>query len=531
MELAQISAIYLPHPVHSLNSTNSTYSLVSRDLFALPIVMDAIQIYAIAAGGTLCIFAFVNLLPLLIPLVTRVSIFVSKHFRYPYILHRHRILGPWTRAGVIIQLAYLAINLFCVLAVLSWDDIKAANFSGAGRRAGTLAEVNMIPLLAGPHFAFLADLIGLSLKTIRGIHRSAGWMTAALVFLHAMAAASDGPLPIDVSQNLFAVIGASLLCLLLVLLFPLFRKLSYELFLRSHQALAWGSIYAVWRHVPSDKSSPHAYIYITMGIFAATSCKLAPSSSETGSFATNCHAPLSRTMQPLAMDAGQYINLWIPSVSFWSFLQTHPFTVISWDAKDQARLDLLIEPRRGLTQELLYHAKKGYTINPLVMFSGPHRASLSMGEYESVLMVASGFGIAAFVPHLKKLIYSYNTRAVRTRCIHLVWQIKNEADGLAVQEVLNSALKEDKLDDGCILSISVYVESKNSPKTPFGERASMYPGPSPLPECHTDIRCTQFAIKLKSKLGNLLLKPTSHYTYFGLTYMYSESAKQAKAPK
>jgi hypothetical protein len=27
-----------------------------------------------------------------------------------------------------------------------------------------------------------------------------------------------------------------------------------------------------------------------------TSCKLAPSSSETGSFATNCHAPLSRTM-------------------------------------------------------------------------------------------------------------------------------------------------------------------------------------------------------------------------------------------
>ncbi|OBT39749.1 hypothetical protein VE00_10504 [Pseudogymnoascus sp. WSF 3629] len=33
---------------------------------------------------------------------------------------------------------------------------------------------------------------------------------------------------------------------------------------------------------------------------------------------------------------------------------------------------------RGLMRELLYHAKKGYTINPLVMFSGPHRASLLM---------------------------------------------------------------------------------------------------------------------------------------------------------
>ncbi|OAF58672.1 hypothetical protein VC83_04913 [Pseudogymnoascus destructans] len=41
-------------------------------------------------------------------------------------------------------------------------------------------------------------------------------------------------------------------------------------------------------------------------------------------------------------------------------------------------------------------------------------------------------------------------------------------------------------------------------------------------QCHTDIRCTQFAIKLKSKLGNLLLKPTSHYTYFGLSHQQQE---------
>jgi NAD(P)H-flavin reductase len=46
------------------------------------------------------------------------------------------------------------------------------------------------------------------------------------------------------------------------------------------------------------------------------------------------------------------------------------------------------------------------------MFSGPYRASLLMGEYKSVLMVASSFGITAFVAHLKKLIYSYNTYVV-----------------------------------------------------------------------------------------------------------------------
>lgn len=41
-------------------------------------------------------------------------------------------------------------------------------------------------------------------------------------------------------------------------------------------------------------------------------------------------------------------------------------------------------------------------------------------------MVASGFGIAAHLPYLKKLIYSYNTRAVRARRIHLVWQIESK---------------------------------------------------------------------------------------------------------
>jgi hypothetical protein len=90
------------------------------------------------------------------------------------------------------------------------------------------------------------------------------------------------------------------------------------------------------------------------------------------------------------VDAGRYVNLWIPSVSFWSFLQTHLFTVISWAAKEQDTLDLLIEPQRGLTRELLYHAKKGYTINPIVIFTG---RNVAMDEFESILIVASGFGI------------------------------------------------------------------------------------------------------------------------------------------
>lgn len=153
----------------------------------------------------------------------------------------------------------------------------------------------------------------------------------------------------------------------------------------------------MWRHLPSDTSSLHIYVYICAAIFASVSLlqsgavivqngvfrhhlSRAEISCDSGAVKIQLHLP-----KPLSVDAGQYINLWIPSISFWSFLQTHPFTVVSWAAREQDTLDLLIEPQHKLTRELLYRAKKGNNINPIVMFSGPYRRNVSMGEYESIL--------------------------------------------------------------------------------------------------------------------------------------------------
>jgi NAD(P)H-flavin reductase len=99
--------------------------------------------------------------------------------------------------------------------------------------------------------------------------------------------------------------------------------------------------------------------------------------------------------------------------------------VISWAEKPQDYLDLFIEPRRGLTRELLYHAKNRHAINPLVLFSGPYGKSIPIDDYKNILIVASGFGIIVYLPYLKQLIYGYNTRKVRTRQIYLVWQVRD----------------------------------------------------------------------------------------------------------
>ena len=120
----------------------------------------------------------------------------------------------------------------------------------------------------------------------------------------------------------------------------------------------------------------------------------------------------------------------MPSTNIWSFLQSHPFVVISWAEKPQDHLDLFIEPRRGLTRELLSHAKNGDAVHSPVLFSGPHGRSVPIDDCETILMVASGFGIAAHLPYLKRLIHGYNACTLRARRIHLVWQVRNLGESM-----------------------------------------------------------------------------------------------------
>ena len=169
--------------------------------------MDTIQAFASAAGGVLCIFVLVRFLPLIATLIQYVSLHAAKHLTYPYVLHRHRILGPWSRAGIAVQLIYAAVNLFCLIFTISEARLRAVTVSKAGLRAGTLALVNMIPLFASPHLDLLADQLGISLKTVRRLHRSAGFMTVALGVFHVVViATSRVSFPLHVAHNLFAVI-------------------------------------------------------------------------------------------------------------------------------------------------------------------------------------------------------------------------------------------------------------------------------------------------------------------------------------
>jgi hypothetical protein len=161
--------------------------------------MDITQIYAMAMGGFFLTLIALNCRPYIEQAWKRVAGFTSKYLTYPYLFRRHHVpylwtIGPWTPADILIQAVYVTANLFCLC-------FRASSMPEAGVRARELALVNLIPVSAGPHLSFLADVLGVSLSTYKLLHRSAGLMSSALTLFHVLTTVS--------SRASFSLVGSA----------------------------------------------------------------------------------------------------------------------------------------------------------------------------------------------------------------------------------------------------------------------------------------------------------------------------------
>lgn len=85
---------------------------------------------------------------------------------------------------------------------------------------------------------------------------------------------------------------------------------------------------------------------------------------------------------------------------------------------------LLVQPAFGFTQKLMQHAG-ACALKTWV--DGPYGQTMEIGDYGSVVMFASGIGIAAQVPYIKELLRGFKEYRVRTKSILLVWQLDKES--------------------------------------------------------------------------------------------------------
>lgn len=127
----------------------------------------------------------------------------------------------------------------------------------------------------------------------------------------------------------------------------------------------------------------------------------------------------------LEISPGQYIGLWLPTLNVSSFLQLHPFYPVSWSPDNPVELDLIVQPRSGLTSRMFELAENTRGINPSsAMITGPHGNEVLLHKYSYILLVASGFGVVAHLSCLSKLIHEHKRSPTFLHRVHLVWQLQ-----------------------------------------------------------------------------------------------------------
>jgi len=174
--------------------------------------MEVTQAYAIAAAGLFFSLSLFRIRHHIQSFLKTAHLQASQHLIYPQLVHRQPYVGPWSRADVLLQLSYIAINVFCIA-------FKAPSIRVASLRAADLTLINMIVVFAGPHLSFLADILGLSLTLYRRLHRSFGLMSFFLLSFHVLTMiGSRVSFPLRQAENLWGVIVSLLTSVLFRLL-------------------------------------------------------------------------------------------------------------------------------------------------------------------------------------------------------------------------------------------------------------------------------------------------------------------------
>jgi len=213
----------------------------------------------------------------------------------------------------------------------------------------------------------------------------------------------------------------------------------YEWFLNVHLFLAIVAIFAIWCHVYSRKAESFLVTGVGLWTLSATIHWIRfafrnfvfgrPYARAEITYPNKLLADNSEVLKvditiPRAwnIEAGQFVFLSIPRLGVFTGLRGHPF-IISWWERDNKGLtiSLLVNSRAGFTAKLGRHVNKQ---SLLAFIDGPYGVGRKFGDYGTVIMFASGIGIAGQLPYIKELISGYNECIVKTRRIRLVWEIE-----------------------------------------------------------------------------------------------------------
>lgn len=237
---------------------------------------------------------------------------------------------------------------------------------------------------------------------------------------------------------------------MLLLSFALPTGRYYEAFAVTHQFSAAVIIAMVGTHAGRGRwnTVPSIYLLGAAGILIITRCfwlfriiyrnlrigsKLARATVERDGKIMIVSVTLPR---PWDFKAGQNVKICIPCLSWSSFLQWHPFDLSSYELINGSMvIRLMIRERKGFTAIL---ASKGSPDREmLALVDGPYGREIQLRTYGTVLLFASGIGIAGLLLYAHQTLEEYFAQRTSCRRILLFWEID---DSMAYESIIESYL-------------------------------------------------------------------------------------------
>ncbi|PWW77236.1 hypothetical protein C7212DRAFT_181745, partial [Tuber magnatum] len=337
----------------------------------------------------------------------------------------------------------IAANWLCI--AITADGVRDIH-----SRTGQLATIHMILLCLGSRTSILTSHTYLSSYGQQIAHSWLGWITIGNGAVHSIIVLGIGRrLELD---------GVGISGLVVSRQYPSLARRESKRIGRRRDAYDGTTVPITFVRANIRDYRP-LYLGIAVGLLAVgylsrfghiwyRSCGTGPNARRL------CVRPLVDAIQvsivvprPWHFRAGQHIYLRGFGMGIRAFWQSHPFTIAWWEGD---RISMLIRPRGGFTRRLLLYA--GCTLHALV--EGPFGIEHDLGSYGTVLMFASGVGIAAQVPYIRRLLEGRSMSKARTQRIVIYWRLDNEAHQEWVKEWMDELLR---LDVKYVLGIYIYV--------------------------------------------------------------------------
>jgi predicted ferric reductase len=426
--------------------------------------MDSTDIYGIFMGSVI-LFLLISSFSYSIAQV------VYNHFRRFFLRQIYFSLLPRWLGGCLrvsrycglLMIIYVNANV-CLLVV---DMKDGSDFT---RRLGRAALINLVPLCAGGRFNQIAHVLSSRPDNYLTLHKCIGLVFIIEASLHSILSWLRGDidlrswpdkagLVVSVLHILYRVDGfskplalrsfsgtndlkaASSVGALVLLSIPVLWKWMYEPLSILHLALSATMITSLWFHLPSASITqiPRLYLILAISIFAliklifflkllflnvSTELISTATIQQVGENGIEVRVTMPR---PLRFRAGQFVFLSIPRLALFQY---HPFQV-AWeylsDKSDGGRqvIVIIIQPRHGFTSRLrLAVPFKRYT----ALVEGPYGNPTKLDQYGTVLLFATGIGIAGQLPYMNEQLRLYREWRTKTRRHVLYWEI--DAEGL-----------------------------------------------------------------------------------------------------